>query len=86
MNFAPLPCNPCYSYSSVYNEDASRVLEHAKRCKVGHEPHFPDGKNIKLVLTDMDHHPYRRFFRGVYWKPVPVIHSRYAGYRPYMEI
>lgn len=61
------------------------VLECAKTRKNSNAPFVPTGKEIKLMITDMDHYPYRRYFRGEYDNPVPVIHSRYAGYRPYLD-
>jgi len=38
-----------------------------------------------MPVTDMDHLPYRRFFRGVYSEPQPVIFEREAGFRPLNE-
>jgi hypothetical protein len=34
------------------------------------------------VITDMDHFPYTRFFRGVYNSTNPVVLEREAGWRP----
>jgi hypothetical protein len=40
-----------------------------------------EGKYIHyLPRTDMDHFPYRRFFRGIHNLDAPVIHTRRAGY------
>lgn len=72
-------------YSDTYNQDSSAILQQMMAMKNTTEPYFVKGKDIKLMLTDMDHFPYRRFFRGVYNDPEPVIHSRFAGYRPYIE-
>ena len=33
------------------------------------------------VVTDMDHHPYSRWFRGVYYYPHPIVMEREAGWR-----
>lgn len=73
-------------YSAEYNHDSHYVIEQSINQKNSYQPFWPNGKQIKLTLTDMDHFPYRRFFRGVYNEPIPIIHSRYAGYRPYMDI
>lgn len=73
-------------YSEQYNDDADYIIQQMIYDKNSYEPYFVNGKDIKVVLTDMDHFPYRRFFRGVYDDPVPIIHSRFAGYRPYMHI
>jgi len=72
-------------YSNRYNQDSSLTLQYMMAMKNTTEPYFVKGKDIKLMLTDMDNFPYRRFFRGVYNDPEPVIHSRFAGYRPYIE-
>ena len=72
-------------YSQIYNDDSSQILNQMIAQKNSYNPYFVNGKDIKLMITDMDHFPYRRFFRGVYNDPVPIIHSRYAGYRPYMN-
>lgn len=73
------------NYSDIYNRDSYDALTCAMAYKNSHYLHFPSGKDIKLMITDMDHHPYRRFFRGEYKNSDPIIHSRYAGYRPYLE-
>jgi hypothetical protein len=72
-------------FSNVYNRDSSDVLECVKARKNSFTPFYPTGKEIKLMLVDNDHFPYRRFFRGEYDNPEPVIHGRYGGYRPYMN-
>lgn len=50
--------------------------------KNGSSPYFSNGTNIMSSVTDMDHHPYGRFFRGVYYYPDPVVFEREAGWRP----
>lgn len=45
-------------------------------------PYMATGKAVENVITDMDHQPYTRFFRGVYYYDTPVIMEREAGYRP----
>ena len=72
-------------YSQEYNDFANCTIQQMIFDKNQFEPYFVNGKNIKMVLTDMDHFPYRRWFRGVYNDYEPVIHSRFAGYRPYMQ-
>ena len=45
--------------------------------------HIPESNYIKITpQTDMDHFPYRRFFRGQHECSEPHIHSRTAGWRP----
>jgi len=45
-------------------------------------PYFANGTSIANVITDYDHTPYDRWFRGVYYFPDPVIAEREAGFRP----
>jgi hypothetical protein len=46
------------------------------------KPFYAYGEAVEAVITDMDHFPYKRFFRGVYHEDRPVIFEREAGYRP----
>lgn len=50
--------------------------------KTGSYPFLANGKLIHNSITDMDHHPYTRWYRGVYYYPDPVIMEREAGWRP----
>ncbi len=34
------------------------------------------------IINDMDHHPYSRFYRGVYYFPEPIVFDREVGWRP----
>lgn len=45
-------------------------------------PYYATNEVIGNVVTDMDHFPYDRFFRGEYNNPHPVVMEREAGYRP----
>jgi hypothetical protein len=44
-------------------------------------PYLANNKAITQSVTDMDHFPYNRYFRGVYYYPDPVIFEREAGWR-----
>jgi hypothetical protein len=44
-------------------------------------PYFGQTNVLQYVQTDMDHFPYRRYFRGKYNVQYPVIFDREAGYR-----
>jgi len=46
------------------------------------KPYFANNQTVDNVITDMDHHPYSRWFRGVYYYPDPIIMEREAGWRP----
>lgn len=45
-------------------------------------PYFANGNSVKNIVTDMDHHPYTRWYRGVYYYPEPIVMEREAGWRP----
>jgi hypothetical protein len=45
-------------------------------------PYIANNSQIKQSITDMDHHPYTRWYRGVYYFPQPIIMEREAGFRP----
>lgn len=53
--------------------------------KQGCQPFFGTSTEAKAVVTDMDHFPYTRFFRGVYYSSDPVVFEREAGWRPTRE-
>jgi hypothetical protein len=44
-------------------------------------PFYATRENAQCVVTDMDHFPYKRFFRGVYNDSSPHIFEREAGFR-----
>jgi hypothetical protein len=50
--------------------------------KLSSEPYFANSNTVKTSVTDMDHHPYTRWFRGVYYYPDPIVMEREAGWRP----
>ena len=50
--------------------------------KKGCEPYYGTINQADAVVTDMDHHPYTRFYRGVYDSHQPVVFEREAGWRP----
>ena len=41
-----------------------------------------NGSDVGRIITDFDHFPYTRWFRGVYYYPDPIIAEREAGFRP----
>ena len=45
-------------------------------------PYYADPPATHGVITDMDHFPYKRYFRGVYYESHPVVMEREAGFRP----
>ena len=50
--------------------------------KNGFNPYYGTINNAASVITDMDHFPYTRFFRGVYNSTEPVVFERETGWRP----
>ena len=50
--------------------------------KKGHDPYFGTINQADAIVTDMDHFPYTRFYRGVYDSSQPVVFEREAGWRP----
>ena len=50
--------------------------------KKGPYPHYGTSTQANSILTDMDHFPYTRFYRGIYDSPNPVVFEREAGWRP----
>lgn len=45
-------------------------------------PYHATVKQSAGVLTDYDTFPYPRWYRGVYYSPVPIVSEREAGWRP----
>lgn len=45
-------------------------------------PYLANNKSVLKSVTDQDHHPYSRYFRGVYYFPDPIVFEREAGWRP----
>lgn len=44
-------------------------------------PFYGTWQGAASVTTDMDHHPYSRFYRGDYRSHLPIIMEREAGWR-----
>lgn len=49
--------------------------------KQSYYPYFGTEQSAKTTITDMDHFPYSRYFRGVSYFPEPIVMEREAGYR-----
>lgn len=50
--------------------------------KRGCLPYYGTATVADSIITDMDHHPYTRFYRGVPNSSQPVVFEREAGWRP----
>lgn len=44
--------------------------------------YFANNMSATHIITDYDHWPYNRWFRGVYYYPEPIVAEREAGWRP----
>jgi hypothetical protein len=50
--------------------------------KQGCNPYYGTINAAASIITDMDHHPYTRFYRGIPSSTDPVVFEREAGWRP----
>lgn len=50
--------------------------------KLADEIWHPTKMDAGQIVTDRDHFPYTRFYRGVYNSDKPIIMEREAGWRP----
>ena len=71
-----------YDLTVKLNERSIESVRRAIGRKVSGMPYLANNNTVKSSITDMDHQPYERFFRGVYYYPDPIIFEREAGYRP----
>ena len=67
---------PFYNYYNVTN------IKDQIQKKTNHTPYFATEQNTSTIITDQDHFPYTRYFRGVAHVPRPIIMEREAGWRP----
>ena len=49
--------------------------------KNNHMPFYATATDVTNSITDMDHFPYSRFYRGEYASNKPIIFEREAGWR-----
>ena len=49
--------------------------------KQGSKPFYSTANYTESVVTDIDHFPYTRFYRGVYYEHDPIVFEREAGWR-----
>jgi len=67
--------------TAEYNKRSIEFIQRQINKKLS-GPYIANGELISQSVTDMDHHPYDRWFRGVPYFPDPVIFEREAGWRP----
>lgn len=75
-----------YNLTARLNETSIESLRGAISRKISPMPYLANNNSARRIVTDMDHQPYGRFFRGVYYYPEPIIFEREAGYRPINDI
>jgi len=63
------------------NEINRRIIKHHIQQKISTEPYFPDPDLMDDTITDMDHFPYTRFYRGKYYMNEPQVFDREPGFR-----
>ena len=64
------------------NRQTIEMIRNQIAKKISNNPYFANADTVTKSITDMDHQPYTRWFRGVYYNPEPVIMEREAGWRP----
>lgn len=62
--------------------DNIKYIKNQIKLKQKSSPHFATIDDTRMCVTDNDHFPYTRYFRGVYNKSTPVVYEREAGWRP----
>ena len=60
---------------------SNNKLEYLINMKNSYEPFNYIEKDSMAKITDIDHFPYTRFYRGKYLSDKPIIMDREAGYR-----
>ena len=59
-------------------ESVRNMIAHKKNyC----QPYYSSSSNVLNIITDQDHFPYTRYFRGVSYFPEPIVFEREAGWR-----
>lgn len=69
----------------MQTEKNINTIRNEIRLKNLDSPFLANGSLVKKVITDQDHHPYSRYFRGVYYFPEPIVMEREAGWRPLQD-
>ncbi len=60
----------------------NRIIKAKMNCNT---PYYTTDQQMNLVINDMDHFPYKRFYRSQ-TEPEPVALEREAGFRPRREL
>jgi hypothetical protein len=69
--------------STVSNEEQRNfnieLIKNQIRLKQQDTPHYGTMNINTSVITQIDHHPFTRFYRGVPYSTEPIIFERHAG-------
>lgn len=63
------------------NQHSIESIQAMIKRKQQSQPFYANAESVQHVITDMDHFPYNRFYRGVSYFPEPIIMEREAGWR-----
>lgn len=66
----------------ILNENSIESVRAMIQRKNGYLPYYSNNRAVQNVITDQDHFPYTRYFRGVPEQSRPIIAEREAGWRP----
>lgn len=70
------------SLTKRMNNENILSIRNQIQMKKEYHPYYSTMNNTKSVITDMDHFPYTRFYRGIYNSSDPIVFEREAGWRP----
>jgi hypothetical protein len=68
----------------INNNNIHIVRSQIERKKT-YKPFFGTQNAVGSIITDMDHYPYTRFYRGVYNSTEPAVMEREAGWRKVVD-
>ena len=63
------------------NNNNIKNIQNMIKKKIGVKPFYTTTENVESIITDIDHTPYTRFYRGNYLSENPIVFEREAGYR-----
>ena len=71
--------------NNVIDNDSTSSIKSQIIAKQSNNVHFGTSNEAEKTLTDFDHFPYTRFYRGVYTSKDPITIEREAGWRPHRQ-
>ena len=67
--------------SDTINNNNIMSLQKLIELKKKNQPFFATSEDASNIITDFDHFPYTRWFRGIYNSEKPIVIEREAGWR-----